>query len=349
MLRERATQVVQLLLNALQDANADILTALNDVNDHGNSALTWASQQGDTAVVSLLIQALQYANADISTALNHRNNNGMTALMLASLKGHTKIVQLLLNALHTAGADILTAINHRSNNGMTLIRAASENGHRKIVKMLLAHGANLANANPLKIARLIAEDNKPAIAEEKLHMILQNGNLAWVGEVFANFDNKSKTELVSLNALASWGIILGNESFVAKMISCKRGNLSSVECTEYLRLALQAQKFSVAQTLLEYQPENIADVITHRQIILNYLLHLMVIEKGALSSIIFLLEQGAAPDNIIREENALMAHSLFKEHNKYQLGRVLAYVSSACAQKISQDSKTSEYCETFSY
>jgi len=171
-------------------------------------------------------------------------------------------------------------------------------------------------------------------------MILQNGNLAWVGEVFANFDNKSKTELVSLNALASWGIILGNESFVAKMISCKRGNLSSVECTEYLRLALQAQKFSVAQTLLEYQPENIADAITHRQIILNYLLHLMVIEKGALSSIIFLLDQGAAPDNIIREENALMAHSLFKEHNKYQLGRVLAYVSSACAQKISQDSKT---------
>ena len=103
-------EIVQLLIQALQNANADIPLTLNHANISGRTALHHAAYHGHTEIVKLLIRAYQNANADIPLVLSHTDHNGATALTTASFYGHTEIVQLLIQALQNTSA--VTQLNH---------------------------------------------------------------------------------------------------------------------------------------------------------------------------------------------------------------------------------------------
>ena len=333
-----AEDIVQLLLNTLRDAGADMKTVLNHANSFGKTALQDASREGHTEIVELLLNTLREAGADMKTALNHTSNGGNTALQYA-LEGLTVTVEFLLDALVVVepGADMQTALNYANNKIITApINSpyfAKTMLYTQIVNMLLTQGASLTNADAIQIGRIIASVSKPAIAQEKLQAILQNGDLTWVDEDYVNFNSKSTVEQASLCALASTGIIVGNKRFVAKLIACRQDNLSYAEYTEYLRLALQAQNLAVAEILLKHVPDNSVEPIINRQSILNYLLHLMVIERGSDLAINFLLAQGAVADTIIcAEYRTQMGHSLYKlfiQHTNYQMKKIWRY--SPCA------------------
>ena len=69
----------------------------------------------------------------------------------------------------------------------------------------------------------------------------------------------------------------------------------------------------------------------------------MVVERGSLSAINFLLAQGAAPKNYIREEySAIVTHTLFRQHTTYQLKKIWREMSSACRQKFRQEFLTKQ-------
>tara|TARA_B100001989_G_scaffold253066_1_gene237821 strand:- start:3640 stop:4014 length:375 start_codon:yes stop_codon:yes gene_type:complete len=69
----------------------------------------------------------------------------------------------------------------------------------------------------------------------------------------------------------------------------------------------------------------------------------MVVERGSLSAINFLLAQGAAPKNYIREEySAIVTHTLFRQHTTYQLKKIWREISSACRQKFRQEFLTKQ-------
>ena len=289
------TEIVQLLIQALQNANADISLTLNHANISGRTALHHATYHGHTEIVKLLIRAYQNANADIPlvlshtdhigqsalttaslyghteivqlliqtlqnasavTQLNHANNSGQTPLLYAADCGHTEIVQLLIQALRNANADIPLALNHADNTGHTALIYSAEQGHREIVKLLLLHGASLANAFPHEISDLIARNSNPIISQQKLLSLIQNGDISWVSTDFSDISRKNDNEQNMLRDLASWGVIVGSKAFVTNMINLRQDTLPLAERTEYLRLALQSHKFDVADIILNQANDN---------------------------------------------------------------------------------------------
>ena len=105
------------------------------------------------------------------------------------------------------------------------------------------------------------------------------------------------------------------------MIPLREDTLSLAERTEYLRLALQAQKFDVADIILESVYDNHLSISSSKQSMLNYSLYLMVVEHGPLSTIRFLLERGAIPEEHSQKhwEKPILSlsnhHTLFQEQN----------------------------------
>ena len=340
------TKTVQLLVNALQDANADVPAVINHQDGNGTTALMIASSNGKTETVKLLLKILQDANADMPLAINHTSNQGRTALILASGEVYSKIVQLLLHALQDASADIPAALNHADNDGLTALRRATEfsfrnsaynyrpsrHNHIETVELLLAHGAHLANAEPQDIARLIAPSYNPPIPEDKLLTILQNDDISWVNADYADFSNKNHNEQNALSALASWGVIVGNQSFVTDMISLRQDTLSLAEHTEYLRLALQAQRFEVAETLLKHLHGKYGQ--DNKQTVCNYLLHLMVIEHGPLPAIELLLQHGAIPKQYTPAHCEEPDRSLLEKHTLFQEQKMADNKSPLPSKKI---------------
>jgi ankyrin repeat protein len=183
--------------------------------------------------------------------------------------------------------------------------------------VLLAHGANLTHADTRRVASLIAPNYNPTFPKDKLLAILQNDDISWVNADYADFSNKNHNEQNALSALASWGVIVGNQSFVTDMISLRQDTLSLAEHTEYLRLALQAQRLEVAETLLQHLHEKHGQ--NNKQTVCNYLLHLMVIEHGPLPAVELLLQHGAVPKQYTpahceeRDRSLLEKHTLFQE------------------------------------
>ena len=329
----------------------DFITIMTTEDSSHETALMKASENGLIKVVTLLLNSLRETGADISTAINQVNLRKNTALTLASRNGHTETVQLLLKALSETDT-----VETNRNLGTALIIAANMI-QIETVKLLLAHGANcrirfgvsnIYDADAWTISTHIADDtlevidnNDPnyskfrfqlisIVANPKFEPCSSTRDLSWMDTSYANYDSKSSDEQNLLHTLASWGVIVGNQTFVTKMISIRGNTLTLAEHTEYLRLALQAQKFSIAKTVLEHVHESDPEHTNNRQSILNYLLRLMLVEKGPLSAINFLLAQGASPKNEIREENSYLAtHTLFKQHTKYQIHKV-------CRQKTVQ-------------
>ena len=104
------------ILQAFLDRGMNI----DNKNEHGNTALMFASIDCRVELVKLLLD--QNANPDI------QDNNGWTALLIASQVGHTKIVQLLLD--HGADIDLKSNFN---------FSAHSLAATKKIKKMIENH------------------------------------------------------------------------------------------------------------------------------------------------------------------------------------------------------------------
>ncbi len=312
------TDIIRLLLRALRDAGAGMSAALNHQDSNGMKVLTRASGMGNIDVVQLLLQTLRDAGEDMQAALNHQDADGWTGLIAASYDGYTDIVRLLLQALHDAGADIQEELNHQDNQGNTALMWASENNHTETVKLLLANGAHLRIIDAQTVASLIANNNL-AIPEDKLHAIMQRGDITWAEKDYAHFSQKRAEDKKTLDQLTSWAIILGYEAFVEKVLPLLLDTLNLETHTEYLRLALQAQKFAIAERLLMTLNGNDEYGQDNKQTVCNYLLHLMEIERGPLPAIEFLQRHGALYKQYTQahceesDSSLLVKHTLFQE------------------------------------
>ena len=109
----------------------DGLDTVNKGDDHGWTALMYASQEGKAEIVEYLIS--RGANVD------GRAEDGNTALMSACRQAWPEIVQILLG--HGANP------NHRNDLGWTALMAASTWGDVSIVEMLLKAGADKSKRN----------------------------------------------------------------------------------------------------------------------------------------------------------------------------------------------------------
>uniref|UniRef100_A0A8C9G5R5 K Homology domain-containing protein n=1 Tax=Pavo cristatus TaxID=9049 RepID=A0A8C9G5R5_PAVCR len=93
----------------------------------GDTALTYACENGHTDVADVLLQA----GAD----LEHESEGGRTPLMKAARAGHVCTVQFLISK----GANVNRTT---ANNDHTVLSLACAGGHLAVVELLLAHGAD---------------------------------------------------------------------------------------------------------------------------------------------------------------------------------------------------------------
>jgi ankyrin repeat protein len=146
---------------------------VNAKNDHGETSLMLASEQGYLAMVKLLLEKgadVNAADAYGRTALmgasgndhievakllldkgadaNAKASEGWTVLMLACLDNHLEIARLLLEKR----ADV----NARNDNGSTSLMEASSRGHVQVVKLLLEKRGEVNAADRLGRTALIA-------------------------------------------------------------------------------------------------------------------------------------------------------------------------------------------------
>jgi ankyrin repeat protein len=113
-------------------------------DEEGNTALGFASYQGNANMVSSLLD-------DYHADVNTHTEEGVTPLMFASNLGHTEVVKILL----AHGANI----NVQMNEGWSALHDASYNGRVDIVNLLLrAHCDTTLKTHKGETASMLARD-----------------------------------------------------------------------------------------------------------------------------------------------------------------------------------------------
>ena len=253
--------------------------------------------------------------------------------MLASANGRSDTVQRLLKTLDDADAATrLAVINHADNEGRTALIAASQprqiagNSSRhlsreEIVKLLLATGARVdANSDDsawVKIDVNIIYDIFSNQSSSEMPIRILHDMPQQDVQSFFHRCLETDHDTCALSQLICWAIISDRHHFVRSALSAVRRSLNLGELTEYLRLALHANRVDIANTLLEFvHGEDSSN--PSKTAVCNYLLHLMVIECAPPSVINFLLQHGAVPKPYTREsceedQCLLKTHTLFQK------------------------------------
>ncbi len=103
---------------------------------NGNTALTWAASRGRDEIVKMLLKTALEETDILVDLMQVRDNDGKTALSWAAGNGHVQVVRLLLRV--AKGEGILADIVQAQNNeGSTALMWAASNGHTEVVKNLL--------------------------------------------------------------------------------------------------------------------------------------------------------------------------------------------------------------------
>ena len=328
-------KIVKLLVDTYQNANADMATAINNQNIDGDTALMCAADSSfsdNEEVVTILLNALQNGNIDVANAISQQNIDGDTALTYAARGQKIGTIRILLKTIQNTNANIANIINHINGVGHNALMSAVLRFDAyavapfdaEVVKLLLVHGGTCENETVNRmISTILTGDSKQKIPRDKLETLLLDGDISWVNDEYTHFNNRNREEKNTLHALASWGVIVGNHAFVKHMIALIGGSLTPAEHTEYVRLALHTQRLPIVQTLLDHIVESDTNQASNRQAILNYLLHLMVIEEGPLPSIEFLLEHGATPKSAaVNDDNTRTELTLLTQHTVLQVQKV---------------------------
>ena len=108
--------------------SGDLLEAVNARNEHGATALSWASHNGDLNMMDALIQS----GADVNLA-NHR---GYTPLMMACIAEQEAAAVYLLR--HGAQPDLVT-----SDSQSTALMFSAWKGLTEVVRELINYDANV--------------------------------------------------------------------------------------------------------------------------------------------------------------------------------------------------------------
>uniref|UniRef100_A0A803SSH6 Ankyrin repeat and KH domain containing 1 n=1 Tax=Anolis carolinensis TaxID=28377 RepID=A0A803SSH6_ANOCA len=125
--QEGHLELVKYLLAAGINTGWELGANVHATTATGDTALTYACENGHTDVADVLLQA----GAD----LEHESEGGRTPLMKAARAGHLCTVQFLISK----GANVNRAT---ANNDHTVVSLACAGGHLAVVELLLAHGAD---------------------------------------------------------------------------------------------------------------------------------------------------------------------------------------------------------------
>ena len=98
---------------------------IDTADDHGNTALMYASLNGHRKVVKLLL--------DNGASVKPQNTDGGTCLILALLGGHSEIAKTLMDA----GANV----HAEDNNGWSVLECAEEKGLTEVAGLLKERSA----------------------------------------------------------------------------------------------------------------------------------------------------------------------------------------------------------------
>ncbi len=111
--------------------------AVIDVQDiYGNTALHYASQNGQDSVVQALL-------TKIDVNIRTKNQDGRTALMLAVAGGHTNVVQQLLAYAKANAINTTIYVNILDNSSKNALDFVSKKGSHAILQLLVNNGANI--------------------------------------------------------------------------------------------------------------------------------------------------------------------------------------------------------------
>ena len=112
---------------------------MNAQTSTGDTALTYACENGHTEVADLLLK--------YGAELEHESEGGRTPLMKAARAGHLSTVSFLLKR----GAEVNRAT---ANNDHTPLSLACAGGHQGVVEVLLQHGADPFHKLKVRIANV---------------------------------------------------------------------------------------------------------------------------------------------------------------------------------------------------
>ena len=312
--------IASLLLGALSESEQALLV-MNHADIHGLTALGHAAASGRLELLKLLLDVLPHPKK--AAAIKHADRDTHTPLCyaVAHIGQDTRIIQVLLDAL--PDEDRLTAINDPSIQPdktvlMTVLnRIISIDpytntpvivGGVDMMKFLLSYGPIISLAQRENIARIIAMHDVPYDLTSMPHDEL----LSFMREDGVDLNQNT------LEQLLSWGIILGHQDFIKHVFPELSSTLSLETHTEFLRLALHAQKFEFAATLLETisgADENGQD---NKQTVCNYLFYLMVIERGPISAIRLLRAHNAVFKTFTQADSAASHYRLLAKHSIFQ-------------------------------